>query len=211
MDGPWHQLVLIWIHDPARFHDYLTVMAPIVGRYGGAADCSFAPTAMHADGLTTPDVVNLVHYDNQSAFEAFTNDPDFQQIKHLRDESVDLLSFEGRLVHKNPAPPDPQRTYGIEIVRFPDGSREAYERYERDGESVMTRYSFQVDYVLDIDTTNSTERRFDLVKISSFPSSAQRAAFETDPLHQRIEREMYPAAVSDLIRIYATLRPTTQP
>ena len=47
----------------------------------------------------------------------------------------------------------------------------------------MARYGFQVDYVLDIDTTSSAERRFDLVKISSFPSNAQRAAFENDPLH----------------------------
>jgi uncharacterized protein (DUF1330 family) len=203
MDGLWHQLVLIWIHDPARFQDYLTAMAPIVRRYGGAADGSFAPTAIHAAGLTTPDVVNLVHYDNRAAFDAFTNDPDFQQIKHLRDESVDLLSFEGRLAKKSP--PDSGRTYGIEIVQFPNGSREAYQRYERDGESVMARYGFQVDYVLEIE--GSAEHRFDLVKISSFPSGADRAAFETDPLHQRVERELYPAAVGDLIWIDAIQRP----
>jgi uncharacterized protein (DUF1330 family) len=207
MVDTWHQLVLLWIRDPARFQDYLTAMAPIVSRYGGAADRLFAPTALHAEGLSTPDAVNLVHYDNRAAFAAFTNDPDFQQIKHLRDESVDLLSFEGRLARKRPAPPDPQRVYGIEIVRFLDGSREAYERYEREGESVMARYGFQVEYVLDIDTTSTVDRRFDLVKVSSFPSSAQRVAFETDPTHAQIEQELYPAAVSDLIWIDATLRP----
>jgi uncharacterized protein (DUF1330 family) len=207
MDGSWHQLVLIWIRDPAQFQDYLSAMAPIVSRYGGAADRLFAPTALHADELTTPDAVNLVHYDDRAAFAAFNQDPDFQQIKHLRDESVDLLSFEGRLARADPAPPDPQRVYGIEIVRFPDGSRKAYERYEREGESVMGRYGFQVEHVLDLDTTSTAGRRFDLVKISSFPSSAQRAAFETDPEHARIEQDLYPAAVADLIWIDATLRP----
>jgi uncharacterized protein (DUF1330 family) len=208
MDGPWHQLVLIWIRDPARFQDYLTAMAPIVSRYGGAADRLFAPAAVHADGLTTPDAVNLVYYDDRAAFDAFTNDPDFQQIKHLRDESVDLLSFDGRLVRNHPAPPDSDRVYGIEIVRFADGSRDAYRRYEREGESVMARYGFQVEYVLDIETTSAVDRRFDLAKVSSFPSSAQRAAFETDPMHAPIEQELYPTAVADLIWIDATLRAT---
>jgi hypothetical protein len=57
------------------------------------------------------------------------------------------------------------------------GSREGCRRYERDGGSVMARYGFRVDYVLDI--ARSAEQRFDLVMIASFPSSAHRAAFET--------------------------------
>jgi uncharacterized protein (DUF1330 family) len=160
MDGTWHQLVLIWIRDPARFDDYLTAMAPIVSRYGGAADRLFAPTAIHAHGITTPDAVNLVHYDNRAAFAAFTNDPDFLRIKHLRDESVDLLSFDGHLARNHPAPPHPHSVYGIEIVQFPNRSRDAYDRYETQGESVMARYGFQVEYVLDIDTRSpSTSSR----------------------------------------------------
>jgi uncharacterized protein (DUF1330 family) len=208
MDGLWHQLVLIWIRDPARFQDYLTALAPIVNRYGGAADRLFAPTAIHADGLTTPDAVNLVHYDSRAAFATFTDDPDFHQIKHLRDESVDLLSFDGRLTSKHPAPSDADRVYGIEIVGFPDGSRDAYARYEREEESAMARYGFQAEYVLDIETSSAVDRHFDLAKITSFPSSGKRAAFEADPEHTRIEQEPYPAAVADLIWIDAKLRPT---
>jgi uncharacterized protein (DUF1330 family) len=204
-DGLWHQLVLIWVHDPARFSEYLAVMAPIVGRYGGAADRSFTPTAIHADGLTTPDMVNLVHYDSRAAFTAFNDDPDFQRIKHLRDESVTLLSVDGRLARAHPAPPDPERVYGIEVVEFPQGSGEAYRRYENGAESGMARYGHQVEYVLDIEISSSVDRTFHLAKISSFPSAAHRAAFESDPMHAHIERDLYPAAVADLIWIDAAI------
>jgi hypothetical protein len=112
---------------------------------------------------------------------------------------------------KHPARPEPGRIYRIEIAQFPDGSPKTYRRYERDGEPAMARYGFQVDYVLDIDTTSSAERRFDLVKISSFPSNTQRAAFENDPQHTGIEPALHHAAADDLIWIDATSASATQP
>jgi uncharacterized protein (DUF1330 family) len=186
-DGRWHQLVMLWIHDPTRFDEYLAAMAPIVGRYGGAADRIFAPTAIHADGLTTPDVVNLVHYDSRAAFDAFTNDPDFQRIKHLRDQSVDLLSFDGRLTTANPTPPDAQQVYAIEVIRLPD-----VHPHREQGPAPAT-----VEYVLDI---RSKDHRFDLAKISSFPSTAQRAAYVNTLPHTgliRVDATVHESSTKD--------------
>jgi uncharacterized protein (DUF1330 family) len=177
----WHQLVLIWIHNPARFQEYLAEMAPIVTRYGGAADQIFAPTAIQADGLTTPDAVNLVHYDSRTAFDTFSADPAFLKIKHLRDTSVDLRTFDGRLTQANPTRPGADRVYLIEIGHSPELV-----------EPVVTGDDRRTEYTLEVDSTT------DLVRISSFPTPAQRAAFDG---------ELHPAATGT-IRIDATL---TQP
>jgi hypothetical protein len=37
------------------------------------------------------------------------------------------------------------------------------------------------------------------------PSAAYRAAFESDPMHAHIERDLYPAAVANLIWIDAVI------
>jgi uncharacterized protein (DUF1330 family) len=170
--GEWHQLVLIWVHDAARFEEYLAVMAPIVGRYGGALDRSYTPTAIQAEGLTVPDVINLVHYDSRAGFNAFLDDPDFLRIKHLRDESVTLLSVEGRLTLANPAPPDPRRGYGIDIIRAPEDHRSAGD---------------EVEYLLDVETSSSVDRAPRLARISSLPKAERRKEFQADPMDIRVD------------------------
>jgi uncharacterized protein (DUF1330 family) len=199
----WYQLVLIWLRDPARFQRYLEALAPVVTRYGGAADQVFRPTAIHADGLKLPDAVNLVHYDSREAFDAFSADPGFQRIKPLREESIDMLAFDGTLRQCTPAAPDPRRVFGIEIARLA-GDGAGYRRYEREGEPAMRPYGHHVDYVLDVQAS-PPGRPHDLVKISSFPAEADRARFERDPAHQAIETVLYPLAVESVIWLDARL------
>ncbi|HEV8558598.1 MAG TPA: DUF1330 domain-containing protein [Actinophytocola sp.] len=167
MTDLWHQLVLIWIHHPARFQEYLAEMAPIVTRYGGAADQIFTPTAIQADGLTTPDAANLVHYDSRTAFDAFSADPAFLKIKHLRDTSVDLRTFDGRLTQANPTRPGADRVYLIEIGHAPELV-----------EPALTSDDRRTEYTLDVEPTCAADRPLNRVRISSFPSPAQRAAFD---------------------------------
>lgn len=115
-DSRFYQLVLIWIRDPAMFGEYLRLLPPVVARYGGAADRSFAVTSIQADGLAPPQVVNLVHYDSQDAYQRFNEDPDFRAIEHLRSESVSLMSFEGWLRSADPSTDGlADRHYRIEI------------------------------------------------------------------------------------------------
>jgi hypothetical protein len=80
-----------------------------------------------------------------------------------------------------PTPPDAQQLYAIEVIRLPDGHP-----HRAQGAAPAT-----VEYVLDI---RSNDHRFDLVKISSFPSTAQRAAYEDTLPH------------TGLIRVEATVR-----
>jgi uncharacterized protein (DUF1330 family) len=116
-DTRFYQLVLIWIHDPAMFGEYLRLLQPVVARYGGAADRSFAVTSIEADGLAPPQVVNLVHYDSRDAYQRFNEDPDFRAIEQLRSGSVSLMSFEGRLRSADPSPDGlADRRYRIEIA-----------------------------------------------------------------------------------------------
>jgi uncharacterized protein (DUF1330 family) len=201
----YHQLVLIWVRDPAKFQEYLRRLPPIVAKYGGAGDRTIQPTSIWADGLERPTIVNLVHYDDKESYQRFNADPDFLAIEHLRSESVDLMTFEGLLTHSGPSDDGlADRSYNVELLRYASGSPEAYRRYEREGEAVMRRYGFRVEYVLEIEP--SAARRFDLAKISYFPNSAAQADFENDPLHKVIEEELYPAAVGDSIWITGIAR-----
>jgi uncharacterized protein (DUF1330 family) len=196
----YHQLVFIWVRDPAMFAEYLRDLPPIVARYGGAADLSLRPTDIWADGLTLPDVVNLVHYDSRDAYQRFNADPDFQAIEHLRAGSVDLLTVEGHLDAGEEAPDgSPGRIYTVELASFRDGSGAAYRAYVERGEVRMRDYGYRVDYTLAAATAPAGRPRPDVVKISSFPHAAARAAFEADPVRAEIERKLYPGATDHVV------------
>jgi len=196
----YHQLVFIWVRDQAMFARYLRDLPPIVGRYGGAADLSLRPTAVRADRLALPDIVNLVHYTDKRAFERFGVDPEFREIEPLRAGSVDLMTFEGYLRPGDPSPAGPPgRVYNVELATYLDGTGEAYRAYEERGEAVMCRYGYRVEYILDAETGPAGRPRPDLIKISSFPDEAARAAFDADPAHAGAAQRLYPVAADHVV------------
>jgi uncharacterized protein (DUF1330 family) len=196
----YHQLVFIWVRDPVKFADYLRELPPIVGRYGGAADLSLRPTALWADRLALPDIVNLVHYTDKQAFERFGADPEFRRIEPLRAGSVDLMTFEGYLRPGDPSPAGPPgRLYNVELATFRDGTGDAYRIYEERGEAVMRRYGYRVEYILDAEAAPTGRPRPDLIKISSFPDEAAKAAFDADPAHNEVEQKLYPVATDHVL------------
>jgi hypothetical protein len=183
----YHQLVFIWVRDPAMFAEYLRNLPPIVARYGGAADLSLRPTAIWADGLALPDVVNLVHYDDAEAFQRFGADADFRRIEPLRAGSVDLMTFEGYLSTADPSPAgSPDRLYSVEVA--------ANRTDEARTEARMREYGCHVEYVLDAETAPAGRPRPDLIRISSFRDQAATAAFDADPAQ---------AVAADVIRLTA--------
>jgi uncharacterized protein (DUF1330 family) len=206
----YYQLVLIWVRVPETFREYLGLLPPVVARYGGAADRSVEPAELRGAGLARPDVVNLVHYDSEPSFRRFTTDPDFAAIEPLRSRSVDLLAFEGRLVHADPSSAGlAQRLYVVELVTYRDGSPDAYRRYQKELDVVMRRYGYRVEYVLQLDPRPGEARQPDLATVAYFPDTDLAAAFRVDPLHDRIENELYSAAVTDPIRITGRVHPAT--
>jgi uncharacterized protein (DUF1330 family) len=196
----YHQLVFIWIRNPTMFAEYLHDLPPIVARFGGAADLSLRPGEIWADGLTLPDVINLVHYDSRQAYERFNADPDFAAIEHLRAGSVDLMTFEGYLTAADPSPAGaPERVYNVELATYRDGSGAAYRAYEERGEARMRDYGYRVEYVLAAETAPAGRSRPDVIKISSFPDQAAKAAFEADPAHREMEEKLYPTATDHVV------------
>jgi uncharacterized protein (DUF1330 family) len=206
----YYQLVLLWINDPTKFQRYLEYMAPIVSKYGGKGDRSFIPLTIWADAVDLPHVVNLVHYDTKDAYENFKMDPEFLAIEHLRSEATKIISFEGYL-REHPMPKTTteifDRAYNIEIVTYKNGSSELYRRYEAEGESKMTPYGFNVEFVLDVDPKSNSLNGPDIVKISYFNSVVEKQKFEKDPSHQLIEKVLYPAATERVIWIAAKILP----
>lgn len=196
----YHQLVFIWVRDQATFAKYLRELPPIVGRYGGAADLSLRPTAVRADGLALPDIVNLVHYTDKQAFARFGADPEFREIEPLRAGSVDLMTFEGYMRPGDPSPTgQPGRVYNVELATYRDGTGEAYRAYEERGEAVMRRYGYRVEYILDAQTAPAGRPRPDLIKVSSFPDEAAKAAFEADPADAEVAQKLYPVATDHVL------------
>jgi hypothetical protein len=203
----YHQLVLLWITDPKKFHDYLLRMAPIVVRYGGAGDRSFQPLSIWSETITLPHIVNFVHYDSKKSYEEFNNDPDFKKIEHLRGESTKLISYEGYLCLEKPNSLGIEnREYNIEIAKYKNGSPDAYRQYEAEGEGVMKAYGFDVEFILDVEPKPSGQKPADFVKISYFKSALDKGNFEKEPVHKNIEA-MYPFSVEDSTWISGKIYP----
>jgi uncharacterized protein (DUF1330 family) len=206
----FHQLVLIWITHPAKFQEYIEKMRPIVSKYGGIGDRSFQPSAIWAEGMELPHIVNLVHYDSKTAYTDFNNDPEFKRIEHLRSESAKLVSYEGYLRFENVLSAGlKEREYNIEIVNCKNGAPDAYRKYEIDGETKIREYGFEVEFVLDIEPKPSGIQQPDFAKISYFKNSNDKAAFEKDPMHKFIEQTLYPSAIDSVIWMSAKIHPMT--
>jgi uncharacterized protein (DUF1330 family) len=204
----YHQLVLIWVSDPAKYQTYLQKLRPIVAKYGGKADRIFQPTSIWAEGLELPHIVNLVHYDSKKAFDVFKDDPDFKKIVPLRSESIKMISFEGYLNVENSSSAGlKERMYNIELVYYKNGLPETYRKYEAEGEKKMKDYGFEIEFVMAIEAQSVQERQPDLAKISYFKSAADKANFEKDPMHKTIEEALYPAAIDKVIWITGQIHP----
>ncbi len=67
----------------------------------------------------------------------------------------------------------------------------------------MRDYGYRIEYVLAGETAPAGRPRPDLIKISSFPYEAARAAVDTDPAHGEIEEKLYPAATDHVIWLTA--------
>lgn len=207
-DQRYFQLALLWIRDAATFARYGELVAPIVKPYGAGLEGQFRPQTIYAQGMERPGVINLVYYESRGAYRAFTEDPAFKEVVHLRSASIDMASVEGSSTRVgSPRPDAALRLWLIELARYGAGGIEAYQAYEREAEPVMERYGYAVDRVLHPETHGGLPFAPDVVKVASFESAAGMERMHQDPAHSRIEHELYPAAVADSIWIVASMAP----
>src|SRR4051812_23929948 len=126
----YYQVVFIWLKDPAKFAQYVELVRPVVGRYGGGLERMLTPDTVYGEAIRRPDVINVVYYDDKAAFAAFHADPEFQRIVHLRTESIEMMSVQGQPVAGTVTNTDlEKRRYLLEFVRYGTLGAEGYARY----------------------------------------------------------------------------------
>jgi uncharacterized protein (DUF1330 family) len=204
----YSQLVFIWFVDRPTFARYAELVAPVVAPYGGRLDRQFNATAIYAEEMARPDVVNLVSNPTREQFDAFHRDPAFQNVVHLRTESIKMAQVHGTPRRRTSSASDAaRRLYLIEIAKFGDGGESAYREYERESESVMAGYGYNVELELAPNASSGLSFSPDIVKIAFFDEPDGMDRFHADPAHARIETELYPKVVSGSIWITGGLTP----
>jgi uncharacterized protein (DUF1330 family) len=197
-DRRYFQLVLLWPRDRALFARYLERLRAVIEPYGAGLDRQLRPHTVYGQGVQLPETVNLVFYRDREAFTAFAHDPRFAEILPLRTESTAMASVEGRSGRGAAEVGDAsKRLYLVELAKLGAGGPAAYRAYEAEAEPVMARYGYRVDRVLEPETASGFPFRPDVVKVASFDSPDGMERLHRDPAHQRLERELYPAAVAD--------------
>jgi uncharacterized protein (DUF1330 family) len=193
----YHQVVLLWNHDAAKFSRYQELVAPIVAPHGGRLDRQLRPVQAFGDGLTLPDTINLVSNPTRDAFDAFNRDPRFQEIVHLRTESITMMAasgpaLRGALSLDEEQPPG--RVYLLELAQLGPRGLDGYLAYEREAEPTLARYGYHVALVFRPDAAQGLPFKPDLVKLAYFDAQDGMDRMHGDPRHAHIENELYPAA-----------------
>lgn len=203
-DRKYYQIVFIQMKDPTKFARYVTLMAPIVQRYGGALERALEPVAVYAEGVHKPDTINVVHYDDRDAYSAFNTDPEFQAIAHLRSESISMAAVGGLPLAGEVADGNLRdRLYVLELARFGASGASGYRDYEEQSELVMHRYGYHVERVIAPDAVAGLPFAPDIAKIAYFDAPDGMDRLHRDPAHDRLEKELYPAAVDQSIWVIA--------
>lgn len=203
--GKYYQVVMIWLKDPAKFQEYGQKMGPIVARYGGNGERILTPVESFyggktGQGLTKPDMVNVVYYDSKEAYDNFENDPEFLKIKHLRSESIRMVAIGGKVKEGELKSGKVQdRLYMIEFGYFKDEGK-AYKAYQKASKGFNQRVGLNSERVLVPDQVWGDIELPDLVTIKYIDQASDKSRMESDPDHSKIE-ELYGAAMRDLIWI----------
>jgi uncharacterized protein (DUF1330 family) len=204
----YYQVVFIWMKDPVKFGRYRELLGPIVQRYGGDLERMLAPDTIYAEGMPKPDIVNIVFYDDRDAFAGFNKDPEFEKIVYLRSESIDMASVAGFPISGTVTQEAlGKRLYLVELAHFGPQGAQGYQRYQEEAEPVMSRYGYHVERRLAPDSVSGLPFKPDLVNVAYFDSPDGMERFHTDAAHQRIENELYGAAVQQSIWVIGRVHP----
>ncbi|MDW3193754.1 MAG: DUF1330 domain-containing protein [Cytophagales bacterium] len=205
VNDKYYQVVMIWLKDPAKFQEYGQKMGPIVGKYGGSGERILTPVESFyggktGEGLSKPDMVNIVYYYSKEAYENFENDPAFKKIEHLRSESINMVAIGGKVKGGELLPGDAsQRLYMIEFGYFKDKGKN-YKAYEKASKGFNQRLGLNKERILIPDQVWGDIALPDLVTIKYIDDASNKSKMESDPDHAKIEA-LYGEAMSDLIWI----------
>ncbi len=87
---PVYMLNVLWMKPDgggAKYREYLRAAAPILKRYAGKMLDSLVPEQAII-GSFDADLVFTVQWPSWSVFEQFVTDPEYEAIRHLREEAI---------------------------------------------------------------------------------------------------------------------------
>src|SRR5688572_2339229 len=205
----YYQVVFLWIKDGTKFARYLELARPIVERYGGALERMLVPETIHGDGVTKPDVVNVVFYSDREAFHRLSRDPEFQPLLAMRAEAIDMMSVEGIGSAGEDRDGDlATRVYSIELAQFGSGGSASHAAYVAEAEPAMRRFGYHVERSLQPESSAGFPFAPDIVNVTYFETADGLARLDADPSHARIEG-LYSASVSRSVWAIGRVHPAT--
>jgi len=99
------------------------------------------------------------------------------------------------------------RSYVVEAARFGPRGVDAYRRYEKEADALLSRYGYHVERVLEPDSVSGFPFTPDVVKVAYFEEADGMQKAHADPAHHAIESELYPAAVQQSVWVLGRVRP----
>jgi uncharacterized protein (DUF1330 family) len=203
----YYQLVFITVSDAQKFAQYLELLRPVVTPYGGALERMLAPETVYGDAMPKPEIVNIVYYDDERAFEAFKADPEFRKIEHLRAESIHMSVLGGRAIGGVVSETHlAERIYLVEVARYRQGV-EGYLRYAEEASAFVGRFGYHTERVLRVETAQGFGFEPTLVRIAYFDAADGFERMQEDPAHERFDK-LYADATSDSVWLSARVHPS---
>jgi uncharacterized protein (DUF1330 family) len=205
----YYQVVFLWIKDSSKYARYLDLARPVVARYGGALERMLVPDALHGEGVTKPDVVNIVYYADRDAFRRLGRDPEFQPLLSMRADAIDMMSVEGPGSGGEIEEGDlATRVYSVELAELGPGGAAGHAAYLSEVDPQLRRFGYHVERSLRPETSAGFPFAPDLVNVAYFDTAAAAARLEAEPSHARLE-EQYRAAVSRSVFVTCHVHPAT--
>ncbi len=89
-DQPIYMLNALWYKPDGgaeKYQEYLKAAGPIMVKHGGKQLDSYIPEKSLI-GEFDADLLFTVQWPSNQVFQAFVNDPEYQAIRHLREEAI---------------------------------------------------------------------------------------------------------------------------
>ena len=87
---PFYMFNALWFKEDGgaqKYSEYLQAAGPFVAKHGGKAGDTYVPEQALV-GEFDADLVFIVEWPNQEAFNSLIQDPGYQAIAHLREEAI---------------------------------------------------------------------------------------------------------------------------
>ena len=97
-DEKFYVVRLLWINDPEGFDEYQGQARPAFARHGVTIERWIETAGIEGDGMEKPDAIVVTWFEDEAAFRAFEEDPDFKRASEIRNKAATLVTITGKSV-----------------------------------------------------------------------------------------------------------------